>query len=354
MNTAAGLPARHQIGVRRGFLDEVVRPLVRELPQPVARTFNIAGRTVRFRYYGALVAERMSRALAHLQADASAVPELTVHLWDSVSAGLAPPRPWAQPDHVYDPLGAPPDEAFHGVYVPGEESASLYDVAAGEGYVWLTDVNRIPGWVLAAPARVLLQWFLRGGGVHLVHGAVVGSEGRAALITAKGGSGKSTTAFSCAAAGLDYLADDYCGIALGQTPMAYSIFNSSKLTPRSLEAFPEARRFVGDLAIGDNDKSIVYMSDAAPSQLRRQAPLMGILVPVIGKAAYTHLLPAPRRQAFLALAPSTIFQSALAGAAPLAPLKDMVERLPCHFLMLGPDMREVAVGVQAYLRGVKA
>jgi len=348
--------ARNLIGVKWNYLDSVVRPALSTVSaacQIVSKTCAIADKSIRFKFYTPRLAERLFPALAHNEAADTGAPDLTIHLWDSASTGVDMPMPWTNKAFIYEPLDEPDllREPFCGAYITGEDTINLYDANANEAYLWMPDANRIPGWVLAAPARSLLHWFFSRYGVNLVHGAAVGRQGRAVLITAKGSSGKSTTALSCVAAGMGYLSDDYVGVAIGDRITVHSFFNSAKLTPQSLNAFPEFDAFVRDTPPGDNGKSVLYISEAAPEQLLREAPLAAVLIPVLHKAERTHLVPATKMQAFLALAPSTVFQLALTGGRVVAPLKALVERTPCHFLMLGPDMREVSSSIDAFLRG---
>jgi hypothetical protein len=354
-NPAVYPSARSHIGVKQSYLVEVVHPALAAVSgaqTPVSKTFTIAGKRIRFLFYVPRLAERLCPALAHNAADDAGTPDLTIHVWDSVSTGVDMPMPWTKAAYFFETLDEPEAsrEPFCGAYITGEDSINLYDVTGAQAYLWLPDASRIPGWVLAAPGRSLLHWFFSRFGIYLVHGAAVGREKGCVLITAKGGSGKSTTALSCVAAGMGYLSDDYVGIAVGAQIAAHSFYNSAKLTPQSLTNFPELGAYVRDTPPGDNGKSVVYVSEVAPGQMLREAPLAAILIPAFQSTGRTHLAPATKMQAFAALAPTTIFQLALTGASAVAPLKELVLRTPCHFLMLSPDIREVASGIAALLR----
>lgn len=347
--------ARSHVGIRRGYLDAVVRPALAratEASPPVCRSFALAGQLVRFEFHGAVLAERLTPALVHNETSNDSPPDLTISLWDSAGAGLPPPLAGLGAADVYDPVrGAGTAEpGLQAAFVSGEDSLSLYDDDARHGYCWMGDQRNIPGWVVAAPVRTLLQWFFSRRQVHLVHGAAVAVDGRAVLITAKGGSGKSTTALSSVASGLGYLSDDYTAVSLAGEITAHSFYNSAKLTPSSLAAFPEFQPYVRETSVGDGGKSILYVAQAAPAQIVLQAPLVAMLIPVLHKAETTHVVPASKKQAFLALAPSTMFQLPLAGATVGAALRELVDRVPCHFLMLGPDVREVPGGIERFLR----
>jgi hypothetical protein len=345
--------ARNLIGLKRSYFDDVVRPVLAAVAAQCSsdtRTFAIAGKRIAFRFYSARLAERLSLAFAHHAVVDDGVPDLTISIWDSVASRVAMAMPWTRGDHCYDPFAEPAltRQSFIGAYVFGEPSLNLYDADAREAYFWLPDAQQIPGWVQAAPFRSILHWFFSPTGLHLVHGAVLSKAGRAVLVSAKGGSGKSTTALSCVAAGMDYLGDDYVGVTMGERPTAHCLYNSAKVGPEGLEAFPEWARFVRDTPPGDNNKSVLYMAEAAPGRVSRAAPLTGILIPVPQKAERTYLAPASKMQAILALAPTTVFQLALSGGESVTPLRTLVESLPCHFLMLGPDRREVGGAVDAF------
>jgi len=64
-----------------------------------------------------------------------------------------------------------------------------------------------------------------------MHGAAVSLNGKSILLTAKGGSGKSTTALSCFFAGMSYLGDDYVTVKSGDVITTHSIYSSTKLFP---------------------------------------------------------------------------------------------------------------------------
>ena len=112
--------------------------------------------------------------------------------------------------------------------------ASFIDRGSGRGYFRTSKNTILPDYVLAAPFHFHLQWWLRERQFLIIHAAAVGNENGAALIVGQSGSGKTTTALSCLAAGMDYFGDDYCIISLIPYPTVHSLYNSAKIDADTL------------------------------------------------------------------------------------------------------------------------
>ncbi len=241
---------------------------------------------------------------------------------------------------------------FFGVYLHGEETFNLYDSAKKVAYFFTEDAERLPEWVSAAPLRTILNWFLSENKIHLIHGATIGTDDKAVLLSAKGGSGKSTTALSCLLSGMDYLADDYIGVKFGESILALNLYNSVKIVPEQMEIFPELKEkiwntesFRGQV---DKGKAIVFLGEILPKQIKKVMPLTAILIPRIRKS--TRIVPASRLEAMLALVPTTLFQLPLVNSNKIEELKEIIEKLPCYFLELGPEIREIPNVIKDFIK----
>lgn len=345
-------------GLRRRFVERIVEPAVAQAEERsgrVVRSYALAGSTVRVTFAGLPLAERLGRAFSHaLLPDHHGAADLDVHVWDSASSRLPPPA-HVLPEIHADGLVAADEPLLLAGFVSKEDTLNLIDFEHRRAYFWLPSLEAIPGWVTAAPLRHILQWFFARRGVHLMHGAAVGRPGGALLITARGGSGKSTTALAAAAAGLSYLADDYVAVRNGAPPEAHCLFNSAKLTDASLAMLPDYARFIRERDVGDRLKSVIFMAEAMPEVMLSSAPLVGIAVPVIDRSERTFLEPADAKSAFLALAPSSMLHGSLTGGAELMrALRTLVASLPCYRLVLGRDPAEIADALGAFLDGREA
>jgi hypothetical protein len=270
-------------------------------------------------------------------------------VWDSVGTGTNFAPSGSDPRYVFNQqvdTKRTTTEGFLGVYMHEEESLSLYDPDKKTAYFWTYDAQSVLYYVGAAPMRTLLHWFLSESDIHLMHGAVVGTAHGSVLLSARGGSGKSTTALACLYTGMQYLADDYVAIGLGEQINAYSLYNSVKISRKEMHRAPALREHVWNT---QGEKSVVFLDTLFPEQIVQSSPLRAICIPVITHTEKTVIVPASKAQAMLALLPTTLFQLPLADTDKIGSLKKIIARLPCYFLNLGRDSMEAAGVIRAFI-----
>lgn len=326
--------------VRDSFVD------VEKNVAPIALRYSIAGKHILINFYGEHVARVLSRALSHTQTKEEKLPDLTIHAWDLQSSRAPILPPWDDPHFKKDQPAHAGD--FYGVYVGGEESLNFYDSKTRTGYFWTQDVALAPDWVLGAPFRTIFHWFFNTVDIHFIHGAVVGDDSGAVLLTAKSGSGKSTTALSSVVSGMNYIGDDYVAMQLFPTPMAYSLYHSAKMTRSGLQHFPEYKENIVNKDFGENEKAVVFISEIFPEQVKTSAGVRAIMIPRIC-GGVTRLVKASKIEAMLAIAPTTLLQLPLAETNKMAMFKSILDKIPCYYLDLGQDVRAVPEVIREYL-----
>ena len=279
------------------------------------RTLTLApGAGVRVRIAGQALAERLAPALAPLTAEAPAAIEITA--WE----GAPYPPPCDLSEDTFS--------ARDGVAVlRSRDAVRLHD--GDRAAFWVRDSELLTRWETAAPLRTLLRWALRGHGLQMVHAAAVVGPRGAALLAGPAGSGKSTTALAASAAGLGYVADDYCAVALGAPPRAHALCAVGKLE----EPWPGLRILPGGPT--PDGKQIVV-----PRGLCRSAPLVSLVLPRVS-ADGPALEPARTAEALSALASSLLL---LPGSRQddLRALGELARALPAHRLATGPDPQAAA------------
>jgi hypothetical protein len=315
----------------------------------VARDHRIAGRSVRLRAAGPGVAAALGRALAPLADDGAGPPELTIHAWDSASTQT----PMLEPGWALEAFGRARGELdAHAAYHVGSDVLSLFDPERGEAIWWTRDAAALPSWELGAPMRTVFHFWAASRGLCLVHGAAVGGPGGAVLVTARGGSGKSSTAVACFLDGLGYLGDDYVLVG-GDPPSAHLLYGSAKLDDGDAARFPALAACAGDHRRAAGDKLVFYLHELHRDRLVRGAPLARLLVPRFAAGEATRTAQASRGEIMSALAPSTLFQQSGAGAAELRLLAAVVRRVPGGALELGRDRAAVPAAIRALLDGAR-
>ena len=304
-----------------------------------ARQFGIAGRNVRVFSATRSIAEEFSRSLRHLEVPSSEETDLDIHVWERNSQDSQAIRSFVSDEDVVH--GSDLIFQFH------HQCLSIYDRANSRAYFWINSLAELGDWHRAKPFRSIMHWFLSHHGLSMIHGAVVGTETGSVLITAKGGSGKTTTALTCFLEGMNYLSDDYVAIDC-QKQMAYSLFNSAMLTNDNLVRFPVFGSYVQNPGRPEGIKGLVYLYQFHPDRLRSRAPLKAILIPRIMNTTRTTIVPTSRMNALMAIAP-TIRSLRNYEQEKLSAAKLLVEHVPCFELQLGSDIQGVASAVRSFI-----
>lgn len=346
MDTPRHILATNFLAVPRSYFEAIALPSLRTAQAhgaPTIRTYTIAGKTIAVHYYGDTGNEAFSLALSH-HTSSTQKPDLVIHAWDTKAAGELMPPPWSDKKFTSNTI----DENFFGIYVSGEESLNFYDPATKTGYFWIHDAQRMPDWSLGAPFRTILHWFLHAEKIHFLHGAVVGHNGSSVLLTAKSGSGKSTTALASLLSGMEYVGDDYVAMTNESDVLAHSLYSSAKVTRNGLTLFPELAPHVWNPNFSEREKAVLFLAHAFNEQIRSSLPITAILIPKI-TGTETRIVPATKMEALVAAAPTTLLQLPLAETNKLAVLKQIIEQVPCYFLELGPDIRAIPNVIKDFL-----
>ena len=357
MNTPSNhLLTKNYLSIKRAFLEKVISPVITTLNgsnAPIVANYKIARKIIQLHFYSSVLAASMTKAIAHHKVSLDEPADLTIRVWDSISTNTQFPAPWSNTDYFFDQettTSKSNRDSFMGVYLNGEETLNLYDEKNNTAYFWTNNAIDLADWLSAAPFRTILHWFLSKEHLHLIHGACVGMNGKSILLTAKGGSGKSTTALSCLVAGMDYLADDYVGVASSGEITAWNLYNSIKITPDSLESFPEIKKYI---TLSSQGKSVVFLSEFFSDQIVASASLTAIMIPMISDHPETRIRTATKLEAMLALTPTTLFQLPLAQSNKLEELKYIISKIPCYFLELGSSRREVPEALKAFFTDLR-
>lgn len=349
------LQTKNYISTTDAYLSSVIIPAfdrIRENGAPQARMYAIDGVYIKICFYVPILESQLARALAHREVTSTQAPDVTIHVADSVTSGVAFPMPWNQPIFMHPQATARHTQQTLGVYLQGEHTLNLYDAAQKTAWFWISDAQTLPAWIIAAPFRTILHWIFSERGTYLVHGAAVAVGTDAVLLTAKGGSGKSTTALACLCTGMQYLADDYVALSRHSREVS-SVYSSVKIATNRIQTFPELNVWAETDTQNSLEKRIAFLSELFPQQIQKSAHLRAVLIPRIKPDGPTTIVPTTAAQALLALAPTTIFQLPLASDDTFSNLRTILESLPCAVIELGPDIRAIPGIISEYLASLR-
>lgn len=322
--------------------------------EPWQATHGVGGSTVRIEGKGAALAAALLPALAHLALDPDAgapSPDLVVRAWDLSSGGLGPPPLNAEPGDllVHDRVAALSDERFVVVWERHFDALTLVDRVGGRAVYFTGDAAALPYYETAAPLRALWHAWFSPRGLLPLHGACVGRDGDALLLTAPGGNGKSTTALLALQAGFDYLADDWCLVA-PRAPAAHSLFGTAKLRPDNLHRFPGLADRIHNHDKLDEEKATFFLRGDFGPQLRASARLRAIVVPRVTGRPETTFAPAGAALAWHALMGVTVRGVAGSGREAFSLLGEVARCAPVYRLDLGADLARIPPALEAILR----
>ena len=335
------------------------------------REYVVAGHRMRLRAADADLMHRLSRTFTHLWTASAAEPELTIHLWDSASAGTrAPPTPDVQGEQapgaffyysdsrvrVGFQLGTSGDARVLAVYPHAPTPAlSVLDTERVEAWYWVADARRIPYWERATPVRYLLDWWLRDRGVQQLHAGAVGTPEGGVLLVGKSGSGKSTATLSTLQSALGYAGDDYVAVALEPRPWVHSLYSSGKLMADHVARLPFLLPALANSEELEREKAVVYVHEHWPENIATGFPLRAILVSrVVPGLVDARLVEASPATGLAALAPSTVFQMHTRGQDSLARMRRLAEVVPTYVLELGSNMPSIAGSISDLLARLNA
>ena len=317
----------------------------------IERWFEVAGATLRVCFAGKRLVECFVPALAHLEVPATSHPDAVFHVWDSESTGLDMVPPIC-PRETFTGRGdiwGMGSRRFKSAFLYAEAAVALMDVETATGVYWTQTASVLPFWAKASPLRNLLHWWMETKGCQLVHGAAVGSGGEGVLITGRGGLGKSTTALSCLAAGLQYVGDDYLVVELDPIPRVHSLYSTGKLNWDQMARFPRFAGLAKNHGSPIGEKAVMYLHPTMERQLVRSLTLKAILTPGIVNQLDTTLEPVCAPLLERAAGFTTMTQLPHAGRHTLAFIERLVGSLPGLRLNLGIDLAAIPRAIEALL-----
>jgi hypothetical protein len=352
-----GAPARLE-RMRRAFAEALDR-----YPGAVyEHCYAFAGRPVRLRVVGSRLAERSHRAFAHLRRHGvdSGQQTLQIDLWDETETGVPGlpdaastelDRQWVACDGT---ITASPDGRY--VSFRYEESVTVLDRQAQQMVSCRRSGSHLSSGDCSKPFVLMLSIWYHDRGVQLLHSGLIARNGAGILLPGASGTGKSTTSLAGVAQGFEFLGDDFVGLERGQhgTFLGHSVFNTVCLVRENLARFPDIRPYAVEDSFEVEEKPILYLSEIYPERLRATVPVRAVVL-LRTYNARTEICRAGRAEALRQFAASTLHTVVpRPGREALERIRELVERVPAYWLLLGPDLQDIALSLDAVLASAGA
>lgn len=190
--------------------------------------------------------------------------------------------------------------------------------------------------------RILLDWLLVGRGLVALHGATISWGSQTALISNRGGSGKSSTTAACVVAGAVSCGDDFL---LGdQKFKLHSVSRTVKLAADSPARALYANASPGERASFQSDQSgekdLFLLDQLVPHSMAASAQPAVLWIPRV--SGRWQLSPIDPFEVLQAVAPNSVAMNRDRIGA-LNYVKQLISQLPAFALEVGPDL---AAGVK--------
>jgi hypothetical protein len=214
-------------------------------------------------------------------------------------------------------------------FLRSESGLAVADWKAHRAYVWVPSIEAIARHDQSAPFRWIIDGLAQQRGLATVHAAAIGEHGIGLLIVGEGGRGKSTLALAAVAAGMQYLADDYCLVATQPPYPAYRLFNTAKVGVEN-----ELVSWIAglDCAIEpyDGGKRILNLARHAPQALADRLEIRALLLPEFTGDPLPVINKVPSSEAFRRAAPSTVAQCAASEAQAAVDIGSLTRAIPSY------------------------
>ncbi len=308
----------------------------------VKKYYHLAGFTVCLHFAGEVLVDFLTSALCHLETEPTMSCDLTIGIWDSASTDVPPMEfPWANGAFtMHGSVVGYNCERIHTVFDPRLHILQLFDHERSVALYWVKDRGKCPWWVGASPFQFILHWWMKTRKHQLTHAGAVGYSNGGVLFAGKSGAGKSTTALSCMKAGMKYVSEDYCLLSDLPQIRAYSVYNSAKITEKTLSLFPELGKHIENPERPKGDKACVFHYKFQPQNILFSFPLKGLLTLKIFDSKDSWIEPIDPKEAVASLAGTTLWQLANTGPSVFHHLKRVAEAVPCYRLHLGRDLTQ--------------
>lgn len=220
----------------------------------------------------------------------------------------------------------------------GYNSIQYIDNQKSIGFYLMHELAQIPKWEKSFSFRDLLNWHFTLTPYQLLHGAGIAYAGQGAFLTAKGGSGKSTTTIQCLLQGMQTVGDDFTFVNVEEQKM-HCIYNIAKLRPDMFQRLSDAEKAKEGIQYYEhNQKYHLDLGSIFPDALVSEVPIKCLIIPQISGELIPKFELATPHQALNALLPNTLLLFNGNRTQLIRKVQLLLQDMPCYFMHLSSDL----------------
>jgi len=319
---------------------------------PLRSDCGVAGRCFSFSAWSDRALGAMTRPIEHLPKPDSGAQRLSVEICDGADAELdaflSSSTAGSGPAHIRPRLVLGDGNVTLGAAWPASGMLALLDKRSDHAVVWLGEPDRIGVADAATLIRALVAWWIANDDCGVVHAAAVAGPRGAALLTGRGGTGKSSTAAACFQAGLHFIGDDsvFCR---ADTAEVFSLNTCVSLFEQDLAQYHSGLDAGAATTPGRDGKIVVDLAQVDRDRIVSHVPICAVVSLVRSGPGPVELCPAARPRVLAALAPSSVFNVPTPEQRTLSMIAALVRRIPTYELTLRGHRDDVATRVRRFL-----
>jgi hypothetical protein len=310
----------------------------------IVKDIKVANLVIRLRFAGDAMLSYIFPAFKHISvSDESLIPDYTINIWDSLSSKVDFPKiPCPIEDiEIRGELKGFNSDEFESCYSAQSQMLSTMYHPSKVGNVCLTGDVKIPAFEVASPLRAIMHWILRKNNMVLLHAASIGTSMGSVLIAGRGGAGKSSTAFRCLIAGMNYFGDDICGLSVQKgEPTINSLYCSGKVLNSEYLKFPELIRYMFKHNEADYNKEVYLLNDLI-SKSPLNHSLTAIIIPYQNNSLSIGFEKISFAKALSIICSSSKFLLPAAGDEILRLFSTVIKIIPCYQFNLGNNPKKI-------------
>lgn len=311
---------------------------------------------LRLNFTGNALVPKIFPAFEHVLHQNSSDLFLNIYLIDNKSTQFELPKtPWHITDNLKNgEMWICDSKDLKIIHQPTKNTLLMLNLLTHEAIYWVNDSDQIPYFESSAPLRPILHWWMSCMGSQLLHAAAVGLPDKGVLLVGRGGSGKSNTALSCLNSKLFYAADDYCLLSFNPEPVAHTLFSTGKLPFEDVKKFPYLKSARHKSSKGEiqDEKALFFLYPKFYDRIIKSFPVKAVLITKVTNNESARLIPASTANAYLALAPSTIFQLHGENHTSHKNISSLLKTIPCFTLELCSDEKKNTEVIYNYLNEI--
>lgn len=309
--------------------------------------YRLGAQIIQVEYAHAVLFTALHPAIAHLQSNCTDLPDLCIRVMEKQIENEAEAAIWLNANSLEPASNFISADGTMFMQRTDEGALSLVDRVNGKAYYWIQNLATLPYWEIAAPLRIIINWWGIVRGLQLLHAAAIGYQGCGILLAGKSGTGKSSTAVACLAGGMDYLGDDHVILDTSAGTVVHSIFATAKLNDDMADLFMDLDENIQHMPRREGEKQTVFLP---AEMISASLPVDALLVPFVTGAEETMIEPASPMLGMLALVPSTMLYCPGGADQTLKSLGEIGKNVPTYKLLAGTNREKMLQSIKQWIQ----